>query len=70
MNISRSSGGKKKASQKNLPLSFPIALPYVVQLSQAPELFDLPDPYSPREACDLHVGGYPYLHLFHHFLRV
>ncbi|CAM9559731.1 unnamed protein product [Scytosiphon promiscuus] len=37
---------------------------------QAPELFDLPEPYLPREACDLHVGGFPYLHLFHHYLRV
>ncbi|CAM9274823.1 unnamed protein product [Ectocarpus sp. 4 AP-2014] len=37
---------------------------------QAPELFLLPEPYIAREACDLHVGGFPYLHLFHHYLRV
>ncbi|CAN0295808.1 unnamed protein product [Pylaiella littoralis] len=37
---------------------------------QAPELFVLPEQYVSREACDLHVGGFPYLHLFHHYLRV
>ncbi|CAM9950116.1 unnamed protein product [Ascophyllum nodosum] len=37
---------------------------------QAQELFNLPQPYESQETCDLHVGGYPYLHLFHHYLIV
>eukprot|EP00752_Nemacystus_decipiens_P001465 g1441.t1 len=37
---------------------------------QAQELFVLPEQYRSREACDLHVGGFPYQHLFHHYLRV
>lgn len=33
--------------------------------------FKLPDPFasSPRSACERHVGGYPYLHVFHWFVR-
>ncbi|CAM9785617.1 unnamed protein product, partial [Sphacelaria rigidula] len=34
------------------------------------QLFDLPAEYASREACDLSVGGFSYLHLFHHYLRV
>ncbi|CAN0092844.1 unnamed protein product [Laminaria digitata] len=37
---------------------------------QTPELFVLPERYTSVEECDLHVGGFPYLHLFHHYLRV
>lgn len=37
---------------------------------QAPELFNLPEPYTSDEDCDLHVGGHPYMHLFRHYLMV
>lgn len=39
-------------------------------LLQAAQLYDLPEHYTSREACDLHVGGFPYIHIFHHYLRV
>lgn len=45
-------------------------LPDLSRILQAPELFALPERYVFREECDLHVGGFPYLHLFHHYLRV
>ena len=32
------------------------------------EAFDVPG-YG-RSECELHVGGYPYMHLWHHYLRV
>lgn len=31
-------------------------------------LFDLPAPYE-HKACVRHVGGFPYLHIFHYFVR-
>lgn len=30
--------------------------------------FDLPEPYHFR-ACQRNIGGFPYLHIFHHYLR-
>lgn len=32
------------------------------------DLFDIPSPYS-HESCDFHTGGFPYLHIFHYFVR-
>lgn len=34
----------------------------------AEELFELPAPYT-HETCVKHAGGYPYLHIFHHFVK-
>lgn len=31
-------------------------------------LFELPQPYV-HNKCDRHVGGFPYQHIFHHFVR-
>lgn len=33
-----------------------------------PSLFELPEPYT-HKACTRHVGGFPYLHVFHYFVR-
>jgi hypothetical protein len=30
--------------------------------------FTLPSPYS-HDTCDRHVGGFPYLHVFHYFIK-
>ena len=30
--------------------------------------FDVPEPYS-HDSCTLHAGGFPYLHIFHYFVR-
>lgn len=37
---------------------------------EAPDssLFELPEPYT-HKACTRHVGGFPYLHVFHYFVR-
>jgi hypothetical protein len=32
------------------------------------ELFKIPEPYS-HDECSLHSGGFPYLHIFHYFVR-
>lgn len=32
------------------------------------ELFEIPLPYS-HETCENQVGGFPYIHIFHHFVR-
>lgn len=31
--------------------------------------FDLPDEFDHKSSCDRHVGGFPYLHVFHYFVR-
>ena len=31
-------------------------------------LFDVPSPFT-HKTCDRHVGGFPYLHIFHYFVR-
>lgn len=36
--------------------------------AQAMELFELPSPYT-HDTCEFHVGGFPYIHAFHHYLR-
>jgi hypothetical protein len=33
-----------------------------------PGTFDIPPPYGWR-SCARNIGGFPYLHVFHHFLR-
>ena len=32
------------------------------------QLFELPEPYS-HSSCERHLGGFPYLHVFHYFVR-
>jgi hypothetical protein len=34
-------------------------------------VFELPEPYSasPKSSCERQVGGFPYLHVFHYFVR-
>jgi len=32
------------------------------------ELFDLPPAYTHAD-CEKHMGGFPYLHIFHYFVR-
>jgi hypothetical protein len=34
-------------------------------------VFQLPEPYatSPSSSCERQVGGFPYLHVFHYFVR-
>lgn len=34
----------------------------------APETFSVPPPYGWRE-CNRNIGGFPYLHVFHHYVR-
>ena len=43
---------------------------YTDVVLEAPEesLFELQDPYH-HKACTRHVGGFPYLHVFHYFVR-
>lgn len=31
-------------------------------------IFQLPSPYS-RDSCDRIIGGFPYIHVFHYFVR-
>lgn len=33
------------------------------------EEFELPSPYTPQ-TCGKQVGGYPYMHLFHTYIRI
>jgi hypothetical protein len=32
-------------------------------------VFELPDGWT-HKRCKRHIGGWPYLHLFHHYLKV
>lgn len=32
------------------------------------ELFQIPEPYS-HDNCGFHTGGFPYIHIFHYFVR-
>jgi len=43
---------------------------YSEVMLEAPEdsLFDLPEPHQ-HSTCVRHVGGFPYLHIFHYFVR-
>jgi hypothetical protein len=40
----------------------------VVLGPQDDELFELPEPYT-HSSCDNQVGGFPYLHVFHYFVK-
>ncbi|KAG5189759.1 hypothetical protein JKP88DRAFT_217808 [Tribonema minus] len=40
----------------------------VVLGPQDPASFELPAPYT-HDTCELYIGGFPYIHAFHHFLR-
>jgi hypothetical protein len=35
---------------------------------QKTDMFLIPDPYT-HEKCSLHSGGFPYLHIYHYFVR-
>jgi hypothetical protein len=39
-----------------------------VSLGIPDEVFELPEPYT-RSICTKHTGGFPYLHIFHYFVR-
>ncbi|CAM9472755.1 unnamed protein product, partial [Discosporangium mesarthrocarpum] len=41
----------------------------VVIGQQSVSVFDLPESYTHKD-CEIHVGGFPYLHLFHHYMVV
>ena len=52
-----------------------VSVPYLtydfsnVELGPVDDLeFELPDSYS-HGTCDRHIGGFPYLHIFHYFVR-
>ena len=52
-----------------------VSVPYLtydftnVELGAVDELeFELPDSFS-HGTCDRHIGGFPYLHIFHYFVR-
>ena len=36
--------------------------------AQNVDVFEIPSPYQ-HATCDRHVGGFPYQHIFHHFVR-
>lgn len=36
---------------------------------QEPAVFELPEPWS-HKRCKRHIGGWPYIHLFHHYLKI
>jgi hypothetical protein len=38
------------------------------QVLDAPSTFDVPPPYGWR-SCARNIGGFPYLHVFHHYVR-
>ena len=38
------------------------------QVAPAESVFDLPVPWE-HKTCERQVGGFPYLHVFHHFVR-
>ena len=38
------------------------------QVAPAESVFDLPAPWE-HKTCERQVGGFPYLHVFHHFVR-
>jgi hypothetical protein len=40
----------------------------VVLGEPAPSWFDVPSPHS-HDTCDRHIGGFPYLHVFHYFVK-
>ena len=46
-----------------------IALGDPLSTSRDEKLFDVPPPFEYR-ACTRHVGGFPYIHIFHHFVRI
>lgn len=37
---------------------------------QAPQLFRFLEQNHPLESCELQLGGFPYLHIFSHYVRV
>jgi hypothetical protein len=37
--------------------------------AQDPSVFELPHPWT-HKRCKRHIGGWPYLHLFHHYLKI
>jgi hypothetical protein len=71
--IEESTGNPVRLVQEYIEngISTPLLTYDYSDVSQSPideSVFSLPSPYE-HSTCDRIVGGFPYLHIFHHFVR-